>query len=168
MLKQKAICCFCHLKYGSYKCSNCKSMYYCSKECQVADWKQHKSFCKKFPKDIKKILNEYIIYFRKHVDANKNQILYELHDANFDANNSFICFNEDINLTDPFDINEITKNSLEFSISENNPQPDEKGPILYKGFSVFKSSPAYKPNKIVFMFFLKVQNMLCLEIGQIL
>ena len=28
------------------KCANCKAVYYCSKECQVQDWKGHKSFCK--------------------------------------------------------------------------------------------------------------------------
>lgn len=28
-------------------CSRCRSVSYCSKECQVADWKQHKVFCRK-------------------------------------------------------------------------------------------------------------------------
>jgi hypothetical protein len=28
------------------KCQRCKLTYYCSKECQVADWKGHKKFCK--------------------------------------------------------------------------------------------------------------------------
>jgi hypothetical protein len=28
------------------KCQGCKAVYYCSKECQVADWKKHKKWCK--------------------------------------------------------------------------------------------------------------------------
>jgi hypothetical protein len=28
------------------KCQRCKAAYYCSKECQVADWKNHKKRCK--------------------------------------------------------------------------------------------------------------------------
>mmetsp|Transcript_5810 Transcript_5810/g.8719 ORF Transcript_5810/g.8719 Transcript_5810/m.8719 type:complete len:406 (+) Transcript_5810:58-1275(+) len=32
------------------QCSRCKLAYYCSKECQRADWKKHKVFCKKVGK----------------------------------------------------------------------------------------------------------------------
>ncbi len=33
-------------KYGKYKvCSRCKISNYCSKECQIADWKEHKKYC---------------------------------------------------------------------------------------------------------------------------
>jgi hypothetical protein len=28
------------------KCQRCKSTYYCSKECQVVDWKKHKKTCR--------------------------------------------------------------------------------------------------------------------------
>ena len=31
------------------KCSGCKLVYYCSEECQKADWKKHKHICKQFP-----------------------------------------------------------------------------------------------------------------------
>ena len=27
------------------KCGKCKTIYYCSKECQVADWNKHKKYC---------------------------------------------------------------------------------------------------------------------------
>jgi hypothetical protein len=30
------------------KCTRCKTMFYCSKECQVKDWKKHKKICKKY------------------------------------------------------------------------------------------------------------------------
>jgi hypothetical protein len=30
------------------KCGQCKSSWYCSKECQAADWKYHKQICKQF------------------------------------------------------------------------------------------------------------------------
>lgn len=29
------------------RCSNCKKVYYCNRECQITDWKSHKSVCKK-------------------------------------------------------------------------------------------------------------------------
>ena len=28
-----------------YRCSRCKCISYCSKDCQVKDWKNHKAFC---------------------------------------------------------------------------------------------------------------------------
>mmetsp|Transcript_32109 Transcript_32109/g.78018 ORF Transcript_32109/g.78018 Transcript_32109/m.78018 type:complete len:759 (-) Transcript_32109:2558-4834(-) len=35
------------------RCTRCKSIHYCSKECQRADWKQHKKVCKPIPKATK-------------------------------------------------------------------------------------------------------------------
>lgn len=29
------------------KCGACKSVYYCSRDCQIADWKNHKLVCNK-------------------------------------------------------------------------------------------------------------------------
>ena len=31
-------------------CSGCKAVYYCSRECQEAHWKEHKSYCKELKK----------------------------------------------------------------------------------------------------------------------
>ena len=28
-----------------YRCSRCRIVSYCSKECQVKDWKNHRAFC---------------------------------------------------------------------------------------------------------------------------
>ena len=33
-------------KPAETKCSRCKITYYCSRECQKGNWKQHKSYCK--------------------------------------------------------------------------------------------------------------------------
>ena len=33
------------------KCSGCRSLYYCSRSCQVADWKRHKPMCQAIQRD---------------------------------------------------------------------------------------------------------------------
>jgi hypothetical protein len=35
-------------------CASCKTVYYCSRECQLQEWKNHKALCKKSKKDGKK------------------------------------------------------------------------------------------------------------------
>lgn len=40
------LCSRCH-EMGTRKCGKCRVVYYCSKECQAADWENHKEFCKK-------------------------------------------------------------------------------------------------------------------------
>jgi hypothetical protein len=46
------MCCYCEKLETEMdgamlmKCQRCKSVYYCSKECQVADWKSYKKMCK--------------------------------------------------------------------------------------------------------------------------
>jgi hypothetical protein len=41
----KTICNVC-LKEGVHKCSKCSSRRYCSRECQLLDWKDHKKYCR--------------------------------------------------------------------------------------------------------------------------
>lgn len=38
-------CAYCG-KEGNKRCSRCKSVVYCSSDCQKAHWKQHKGECK--------------------------------------------------------------------------------------------------------------------------
>ena len=38
---------------ASVKCSSCKSVFYCDRNCQKRHWKEHKSFCKS-----KKVVSE--------------------------------------------------------------------------------------------------------------
>ena len=44
---QSIVCCFClTVANGLRKCSGCKEVYYCSRDCQAKDWKQrHKNEC---------------------------------------------------------------------------------------------------------------------------
>jgi hypothetical protein len=48
MLKEKFVCarqeCF---NPPTSQCSRCLRIFYCSKECQVADWRRHKKSCRK-------------------------------------------------------------------------------------------------------------------------
>ena len=42
-----------------FVCSRCKTVWYCSRECQVQHWKQHKKVCKKKVKvDVKTVKQE--------------------------------------------------------------------------------------------------------------
>lgn len=45
-MKRNRKCLFCDNPDPQYKCARCKTAYYCSKECQKADWKLHKRICK--------------------------------------------------------------------------------------------------------------------------
>lgn len=38
-------------KQAYKRCSKCKSVWYCSRECQVGDWPQHKEKCKRITKE---------------------------------------------------------------------------------------------------------------------
>jgi len=38
------ICVVCHAE-AEQRCSRCHSEWYCSRQCQVKDWKRHKSMC---------------------------------------------------------------------------------------------------------------------------
>jgi hypothetical protein len=41
---RKHKCHNCH-EDASHKCATCKTTYYCTKECQKADWKDHREYC---------------------------------------------------------------------------------------------------------------------------
>ncbi len=45
-LANKHVCLHCEVRGCDRKCSGCRSVTYCSKQCQVADWKKHKVICR--------------------------------------------------------------------------------------------------------------------------
>jgi uncharacterized paraquat-inducible protein A len=44
--KKSGGCSFCEKPNPMNRCARCKQAMYCSKECQVSHWKDHKSHCK--------------------------------------------------------------------------------------------------------------------------
>lgn len=42
-----ATCARCHREDQLKLCSGCRAVKYCSKECQISDWKAHKAICRK-------------------------------------------------------------------------------------------------------------------------
>lgn len=48
--KQYEICSSCNEKPGEFQCGKCNLTRYCSKKCQISDWKRHKKICCKFLK----------------------------------------------------------------------------------------------------------------------
>ncbi len=47
-VEHKKICASCGAKSCTFKCAKCKSVSYCNRECQAADWPNHKRVCKIF------------------------------------------------------------------------------------------------------------------------
>lgn len=45
------ICNHCAFDHARHKCSKCNLVRYCNSKCQLADWNNHKTFCKQFSKD---------------------------------------------------------------------------------------------------------------------
>jgi len=45
----RLLCIKCHKNSTTKRCANCKSVYYCSRECQKEDWKSHKRQCLDLP-----------------------------------------------------------------------------------------------------------------------
>ena len=45
-LHDDKLCINCEKKFGSLKCSRCKLIRYCSRECQLSHFKEHKHDCK--------------------------------------------------------------------------------------------------------------------------
>jgi len=45
LIGREKLCVYCKKTQGKSKCGKCHVMRYCSKECQVADWKTHKQIC---------------------------------------------------------------------------------------------------------------------------
>jgi len=48
MFRAKPICDHCGAVDDLKKCRGCKSTQYCSRECQLADWRSHKELCKQY------------------------------------------------------------------------------------------------------------------------
>ena len=72
----------CHNKkcseVGVMRCSRCKQVWYCSKNCQLSDWKNgHKKKCKKYmekvEKKAKKIIEKGIKYIEKSIDFTEEE-----------------------------------------------------------------------------------------------
>jgi hypothetical protein len=43
--RAKGVCHACSSKGNLLRCSRCRNVYYCSRDCQVANWKAHKTIC---------------------------------------------------------------------------------------------------------------------------
>jgi hypothetical protein len=43
----------CNIETTEFRCGKCQKAYYCSKECQVENWKTHRLACKQFCKQKK-------------------------------------------------------------------------------------------------------------------
>ena len=78
-------------KLANSRCSRCKSEWYCSKECQIKRWKEHKALCKSLAnlfKDEGKDLSKKKIEFN-HIKVTGNNVSQELSnnlDKNLDLN----------------------------------------------------------------------------------
>jgi len=66
-------------KEGNLRCNRCKAAFYCSKECQVQDWKSHKAICNASKKDSDSKESQELIKF---CDKNSEKFVPVNNDAN--------------------------------------------------------------------------------------
>jgi predicted Zn-ribbon and HTH transcriptional regulator len=67
-------------KLANSRCSRCKSEWYCSKECQIKRWKEHKTICKSLAalfKENEKDLSKKKVEFN-HIKVSGNEISQEI------------------------------------------------------------------------------------------
>ncbi|KAL4477620.1 hypothetical protein ABPG74_002770 [Tetrahymena malaccensis] len=69
-------------KEATKRCSQCKTVWYCTRECQVAHWKDHKVSCKKIVKE------------NKEKELRKKEIINDLGKENLPADNLLNNTNE--------------------------------------------------------------------------
>ena len=75
-------------KLANSRCSRCKSEWYCSKECQIKRWKEHKTVCKTLAelfKENEKNLDKKKIEFN-HIKVSGDQISQEMSSNELDIN----------------------------------------------------------------------------------
>lgn len=57
LIRPSLLCCYCKIEAKKLmKCARCRKVFYCGRECQKKDWKEHKKFCKKPKKDEEKYI----------------------------------------------------------------------------------------------------------------
>ena len=52
--QQQPLCPGCGVQPGRMRCSGCRAVWYCSRECQTSAWATHKRVCKRSQKNVKK------------------------------------------------------------------------------------------------------------------
>ena len=75
-------------KLANSRCSRCKSEWYCSKECQIKKWKEHKTVCKTLAalfKENENDLSKKKIEFN-HIKVSGEQISQETSEGDLDIN----------------------------------------------------------------------------------
>ena len=75
-------------KLANSRCSRCKSEWYCSKECQIKRWKEHKTVCKTLAalfKENENDLSKKKIEFN-HIKVSGDQISQEVSSGELDIN----------------------------------------------------------------------------------
>ena len=91
------------------KCDSCKCIYYCSRECQVKDWKQHKKFCGMIDSSNARKLAKFL----------KSFIKTEL----FSKLKELVCEDEKVQVRFEFDDDGKNKGSDILTNLSNNPYP---------------------------------------------
>lgn len=79
---KKTICRNCN-KLGTdfSSCSRCKTTFYCSRECQKADWKAHKLSCVRQTKEMKKEMKSGNALFHTFLKKNSMDVMMAFNDA---------------------------------------------------------------------------------------
>ncbi|MCC5831490.1 MAG: zinc finger MYND domain-containing protein [Chlamydiales bacterium] len=98
-------------------CGRCFSIFYCSRECQLLDWEQHKTFCLKDKEEIATARRKKCLDIIKEQPESIFRYLFATH---FAKAPTFLCVSEEYLTANfaPFDPQDILNNVLGFNFSD--------------------------------------------------
>lgn len=167
------VCSYCFTKLGYIECSVCKSVDYCSKECEAADAIEHKKECDSSMKRAKEILKSCTSQVRDILIEEMDKLKEEFKDIPLsDINNYFITLEDIIEIEDTsidyyFGVNELNFLLINCKNQNSKTKFNEQLSSFHNSIELFKKQSIYVPNKIILMILVSIKGILYTEICQI-
>ena len=119
-------------KIATIKCSRCRSTFYCNKEHQEQDWKNHSPICKILSSNSVRLLQE-----SRDGDTDESFSQSQLHDEDYDSSTSEMEYeteNSDVNSEEEVELRKICER--EFTVNEKYDDYDPKSLKYIYGYEL--------------------------------